>query len=186
MRTEAEPPAWDDVAEVVALPLASVLAHSHSLSVLHRDIKPNNVLWDGTTPLLADFALSKIKDEVAGAGDLSVLGVPSAPWAPPDLASRGSTRFDVYGLAATLLQCITEFEIFDYPDLVRALERPNVPDGAIVDLLRRALDPDPAKRPADGQVFHLELLAIQAARSSKWHKRKTLAFELSGTARKST
>ncbi len=128
--------------------------------------------------------MSKIKDEVAGAGDLSVLGVPSGPWAPPDLASRGSTRFDVYGLAATLLQCITDFEIYDYPDLLRALVRPNVPDEAIANLLRRALDPDLAKRPADGQVFHLELLAIQAARSSKWHKQKTLAFELSGTARK--
>lgn len=183
MRTEAEPPGWDDVAEVVAMPLASALAHSHSLSVLHRDIKPSNVLWDGTKPMLADFALSKIKNEVAGAGDLSVLGVPTGPWAPPDLMSRGSARFDVYGLAATLLQCVTDFEIHDFPDLVRALAKPNVPD-TVADLLRRALYTDPAKRPADGQVFHLELQAIQAARSTKWHKQKTLAFALSGAARK--
>ena len=32
------------------------------------------------------------------------------PWAPQDLASRGSTRFDVYSLAATLLQCVTGWE----------------------------------------------------------------------------
>jgi serine/threonine protein kinase len=44
------------------------------LSVLHRDIKPGNVLWDGEKPLLADFALSKIKDQIAVAARGSVFG----------------------------------------------------------------------------------------------------------------
>jgi serine/threonine protein kinase len=39
-----EPAGWDDVADAVALPLASALAHSHSLSVLHRDVKPKCVV----------------------------------------------------------------------------------------------------------------------------------------------
>lgn len=117
----SEPPGWDDVADVVALPLASALAHSHSMSVLHRDIKPGNVLWDGEKPLLADFALSKIKDQIAGPSDATVVGMTSAPWAPPDQASHGSARFDVYGLAATLLQCVTEWDLLDYPDIARAL-----------------------------------------------------------------
>ena len=177
------PPGWDDVAEVVALPLASALAHSHSMSVLHRDIKPANVLWDGEKPLLADFALSKIKDQISGAHDATVVGMTSAPWAPPDQASRGSARFDVYGLAATVLQCVTGWELRDYPDIARALLDADVPP-EISDLLGRALHADPAKRPADGQVFHLELQAIQAARSSHWHKQKTLSFELSGSARR--
>lgn len=180
----SEPPGWDDVADVIALPLASALAHSHSMSVLHRDIKPGNVLWDGEKPLLADFALSKIKDQIAGAHDATVVGMTSAPWAPPDQASRGSARFDVYGLAATLLQCVTPWELLDYPDLARALDEADVPP-EVLDLLGRALEPDPAKRQADGQVLHLELQAIQTARSRKWHKQKVLSFELSGSARRS-
>lgn len=184
LATVTEPPGWDDVAEVIALPLASALAHSHSMAVLHRDIKPGNVLWDGEKPLLADFALSKIKDQLAGATDATVAGMASAPWAPPDLASRGSTRFDVYGLAATLLQCVTGWELRDYPDIARALDEADLPP-AVLSLLRRALDLDPANRSADGQVFHLELQAIQAARSSKWHDEKVLSFELSGAARRS-
>jgi serine/threonine protein kinase len=179
----SEPAGWDDVAEVIALPLASALAHSHSLSVLHRDIKPGNVLWNGEKPLLADFALSKIKDQIAGASDATVIGMATEPWAPPDQASRGSTRFDVYGLAATLLQCVTERELLGYPDIPRALEHANVPR-EVGALLRRALDPDLAQRPADGQVFHLELQAIQAGRSARWHKQKEVAFELSGNARR--
>lgn len=178
----AEPPGWDDVAESVALPLASALAHSHSLSVLHRDIKPANVLWDGKTPLLADFALSKIKSKIAGVRDATVLGATSGPWAPPDQASRGSTRFDVYGLAATLLQCVTQQEFQDYHHIAQALVDPDPPP-EVVDLLTRALDPNPANRPADGQVFYFELQAIQTARSAKWHRRREIAFELTTTAR---
>jgi hypothetical protein len=154
------------------------------MAVLHRDIKPGNVLWNGEKPLLADFALSKIKDQLAGATDATVAGMASAPWAPPDLASRGSTRFDVYSLAATLLQCVTGWELMDYPDIGRALDEADLPP-PVLSLLRRALDPDPANRSADGQVFDLELQAIQAARSSNWHDQKVLSFELSGAARRS-
>lgn len=179
----AEPPGWDDIADVIALPLASALAHSHSMSVLHRDIKPANVLWNGTQPLLADFALSKIKDQIAGAKDATVIGMTTPPWAPPDAASRGSTRFDVYGLAATLLQCVTGHELRDYPDIPRALDNANVPP-EVGQLLSDALHTDLNRRPADGQVFHLALQTIQTKRSARWHRRKEIPFELSATARR--
>ena len=183
LSTFPEPPGWDDIAEAVALPLASALAHSHSMSVLHRDIKPGNVLWNGSTPLLADFALSKIKDQVAAAGDATVVGMTTPPWAPPDQASRGSARFDVYGLAATLLQCVSGIQLRDYPDISHALDDANVPPD-VLELLRDALSADPDQRPADGQVFHLALQTIQTRRGTRWHKQKEIAFDLSGSARR--
>ena len=179
----AEPPGWDDLAESVALPLASALAHSHSLAVLHRDIKPANVLWDGVGPLLTDFALSKIKDQVAAAQDATVVGSANAPWAPPDLASRGSARFDVYGLAATLLQCVTTWPLRDFPDIAKALDGADVPPD-VLSVFTRALDPDPSARQADGQVMLVELQTIQDARNSRWRRQKVVAFELSNTARR--
>jgi hypothetical protein len=178
-----EPPGWDDLAESVAVPLASALAHSHALAVLHRDVKPTNVLWDGTGPILTDFALSKIKDHVAAAQDATVLGSTSAPWAPPDQASRGSAKFDVYGLAATLLQCVTPWPLRDFPDIAKALDAADVPPD-VFDVLTRALAPDPSLRQADGQVLLVELQAIQDARNSRWRKQKVVAFELSNTARR--
>ena len=134
-------------------------------------------------PLLADFALSKIKDQIASASDATVVGMTSPPWAPPDQASRGSTRFDVYGLAATLLQCVTGRELLDYPDIPRALDNADVPPDVLA-LLRDALSADPNQRPADGQVFHLALQTIQTKRSTRWHKKKEIAFELSLAARR--
>lgn len=178
-----EPPGWDDLADSVALPLASALAHSHSLAVLHRDVKPSNVLWNGTGPMLADFALSKIKDHVAAAQDATVVGSTNAPWAPPDHASRGSARFDVYGLAATLLQCVTPWPLRDFPDVAKALDAADVPPD-ILDVLARALAPDSLLRQADGQVLLVELQTIQDARNSRWRKQKVVAFELSNTARR--
>lgn len=178
-----EAPGWDDLADSVALPLASALAHSHSLGVLHRDVKPTNVLWDGTGPILADFALSKIKDQVAAAQDATVVGSTNAPWAPPDHASRGSARFDVYGLAATLLQCVTDWPIRDFPDIAKALDGADVPP-EVLDVFSRALRPDPRERQADGQVLLVELQAIQDMRNSRWRKQKVVAFELSNTARR--
>jgi len=178
-----EPPGWDDLADAVALPLASALAHSHSLAVLHRDIKPTNVLWDGIGPILTDFALSKIKDQVAAAQEATVVGSTNAPWAPPDHSSRGSARFDVYGLAATLLQCLTSWPLRDFPDIAKALNDADVPP-EVLHVLSRALDPDPRVRQADGQVVLVELQAIQDVRSSRWRKQKVIAFELSNTARR--
>ena len=175
---------WDDVADAVALPLADALAHSHALSVLHRDIKPSNVLFDEHGPVLADFALSKIKDQVAGASDATVIDMTSAPWAPPDQASRGSGRFDVYSLAATLLQCLTAWGLRDYHDIGRALGELNVPPD-VERLLRRSLDPNPAARPADGRVFQFELRRIQAARNNKFRGRKTVWFSLKPEVRRS-
>lgn len=177
------PPGWDDLADVVALPLASALAHSHSLSVLHRDIKPANVLWDGTGPILTDFALSKVKDQVAAADDATVIGSTNAPWAPPDNASRGSARFDVYGLGATLLQCLSSWQLRDFPDIAKALGRVDVPP-EILKVLARAVDPDPTVRQADGQVLFVELQAVQDARNSRWRKQKVVVIELSTTARR--
>ena len=178
-----EPPGWDDLADVVALPLASALAHSHSLAVLHRDIKPANVLWDGPGPILTDFALSKVKDQVAATHDATVIGSTNAPWAPPDHASRGSARFDVYGLAATLLQCLTCWPLRDFPDIAKALNDADVPP-EILNVLARAIDPDPGVRQADGQVMFVELQAIQDTRNSRWRKKKVISFELSTTARR--
>lgn len=178
----ADPPGWDDFATNIALPLTSALAHVHANNVLHRDIKPSNILLGPSGPQLADFALSKIKDQVAGATDATVFGATLAPWAPPDTASQGTARFDVYGLAATLLQCVTAWTISDFPHITKALaEVDATPE--VRDLLARCLSTDPQDRPQDGQVLNAQLQAIQGRREQRWRKQKAIPLFLSGRAR---
>ncbi|ERI39054.1 hypothetical protein M707_02020 [Arthrobacter sp. AK-YN10] len=178
-----EPPGWDDLCETIGLPLSSALAHAHANGVLHRDIKPTNVLWDGRGPLLADFGISKIKNQVAAPGDATVVDHASTPYAPPEKITKAASNRDVHGLAATLVRCLVPYELYNYADIARALSDDiDVPDH-VMDLLKRCLSNDPSNRPKDGQVLDLELRKLHADRSRKWRAQTEMAINLTPQAR---
>jgi eukaryotic-like serine/threonine-protein kinase len=90
--------------------VAEALHYAHSRGVLHRDLKPDNVLMDEhDEPRVTDFGLAKLADTQAGI-TLSghVLGTPA--YLSPEQAGAGSSldqRSDVYSLGATLYHLIT-------------------------------------------------------------------------------
>jgi WD40 repeat protein len=94
----------------IASKLAGALAHAHAAGLLHRDVKPSNVLMDlGGEPRLADFGLAA---PLEGAGDLtnpgSVAGTPA--YIAPELLSgveNARPESDIYGLGAVLYACLT-------------------------------------------------------------------------------
>ena len=91
--------------------LAGALAYAHQLAVLHRDLKPHNViLSEDGTPILTDFGLAKDVGEAEGLTVTGqVLGTPA--YMPPEQASGElesiDRRADVYGLGATLYHLLT-------------------------------------------------------------------------------
>jgi hypothetical protein len=150
------------VAEVVALgiALARGLEHLHRHGVLHRDLKPHNVIFDGEgAPRLADFGLARAEGAISLTATGEVLGTPaymSPEQARGDREAMGPAT-DVYGLGAVLFHALTGappfsgrsfFEVLgrvcdEAPPSARARRAEVSP--ALDDVVCRAL----AKRPED-------------------------------------
>jgi serine/threonine protein kinase len=111
----------DEVAERQPIPirhaveliakLARTVQYAHQHGILHRDIKPGNILLDvNSEPHLTDFGLARLVEaESTVTGTLEVMGTPS--YMAPEQAASEHTKFsraiDVYGLGAVLYQLLT-------------------------------------------------------------------------------
>jgi tetratricopeptide (TPR) repeat protein len=109
-RQEGEAPDFDQIA-TWASAIAAALQCAHDHGVLHRDVKPSNILIDESGDArLTDFGLAKRFDAES---TMSVTGhvVGSPSYMPPEQAESGgerlSRRSDVYGLGATLYHLLT-------------------------------------------------------------------------------
>jgi TolB-like protein/Flp pilus assembly protein TadD/predicted Ser/Thr protein kinase len=108
--SESEQMSPRQAAEVIAR-LARTLHYAHQRGVLHRDIKPGNILIDGKgDPHLTDFGLARlIETESTVTRTTEALGTPS--YMAPEQAKGNNTRVtsatDVYGLGAVLYHLLT-------------------------------------------------------------------------------
>jgi WD40 repeat protein len=196
-----------DAAALVAK-LASAVAHAHSRGVVHRDIKPHNVLFgtDGE-PRLADFGLAKV-----GRSDLTVtgqvLGTPAymAPEQAAGKVNEVGTAADVYALGAVLYDVLTGRPPFQGDSHAVTLqkvisEEPARPRSLVPAVPRdletvclKCLGKEPQKRYATAQALADDLgrflrgepiearPAGRAERAAKWVRRNKAATALTALA----
>lgn len=150
--------------------LASALAHVHAAGVVHRDVKPSNILLgDKGAPYLSDFGIS-LRLGAAPRNDTGALVGTAAYMAPEQVLGRGEgPAADVYSLGLVLLEALKgELEYGGVPlaAAVARLHRPPViPAGlppALTGLLHAMTDPDERSRP-DARTCARELSAVPGA-----------------------
>jgi serine/threonine protein kinase len=160
-----------DALKITSL-LCEALQYLHEHGVIHRDLKPHNVMvgCDGTLRLL-DFGLANAKSwrRATSAPSEPMMGTPDYMAPEQVKGERGDARTDLYGLGAVLYEMLTGSTPFDAdnslcamnarvlgdPEPLRKLNPAISP--AVEEIVLHAMEREPSKRHASARVLRAEL-----------------------------
>ncbi|MFB9318080.1 serine/threonine-protein kinase, partial [Cryptosporangium minutisporangium] len=163
-----------DIAARLGLTVLDALAAAHRAGVVHRDVKPANVLIqpDGTV-LLSDFSIASALGGSARTAAGVLLGTPG--YIAPERLIQGTAGppADLFALGATLYVAVEGGEAFEAADALSGLfavatapHRPPVRAGALAPIIDGLLAKDPAQRPdADATAEALRAIAAPDGRA---------------------
>jgi serine/threonine-protein kinase PknK len=155
----------------VGVKIGQALQAAHNADILHRDVKPQNILRGQYGPALADFGIARTPASLAATAAIDKLTPLHA--SPEALLRQAQTSAsDLFSLASSMWHLLAGYAPFANPeggtdpDTHRErvtsdapppkLPREDVPEW-LESLLVRGLSRDPARRPASGQAFAEEL-----------------------------
>ncbi len=155
--------------------VARALDHAHRQGVIHRDIKPGNLLWSPETGQVkvSDFGIARLADQ-SRTRTGTLLGTPGY-MAPEQIAGQAvDGRSDLYALGATLFQLLTGALPFQAESLTELLYkithqpapdlrslRPDLP-AALAEVIAKLLRKPADERPTDGAAVAAALEACLA------------------------
>jgi serine/threonine protein kinase len=167
----------------IAIKVAEALAVAHDLHVVHRDVKPDNIMVLRSAGgqdfvKMLDFGVAKIKRDGEAQNTIETkagLIVGSLRYISPEQVESGeiTPRTDLYSFGCILYEMVAGRRVFDYPSpadcaIAHLTEMPKPPTvagrairGPFVDFIMRCLEKKPSRRPADAREALKVLMACR-------------------------
>jgi serine/threonine-protein kinase len=191
----AESPPSLEQAEAWFRAIVAAVSFAHSRGLVHRDIKPDNILMapydEGYLPKVADFGIAKVLgDAIAkekGPGTRAGLAMGTPSYMPPeqiDNAAEVDHRADVFALGCVLYEMVCGRQAFDGDNMMEVLTaitqgryippgdvRPDLP-ARIVRAIESALEPRADARTPDCRTLleHLDTEVAPTRTEETWHE----------------
>jgi serine/threonine-protein kinase len=148
----------EDAARIIER-LSSALAYAHKVGLIHRDLKPDNILFDNNgDPFISDFGVAKITDSSTNMTGSGIIGTPAYMSPEQAQGEKVDNRSDIYGLGVIIFQMLSGHQPYEattpmgvavkhitdpVPDILK--DNPNLGEQADT-IIRTAMAKDPSLR----------------------------------------